>query len=292
MGRPRTRRLLVLVALALVAAAVAAPAAPGSRARSSWTSLLPARQCPHGRFRCVDRVAHALTVHVAQLGCSHDAVFAQAYVDITNAIGGAVRRPGFFDDPHYIARFDAVFASAYGRAWDAWTTGRGKLPPAWRMAFEAAAQHRVTGTGDLMLAINAHIGRDEAFALARAGLTGARGRSHKPDQDRVDSVLEAAMRPMLDQLSARYDPTIGQPNPPTSLDDVAVYQFIAGMRQRAWRLAQALVATRRNRAMRAAVSRNIELQAQQSAAAIEAATAYPPGSNAGAARDAYCAAHT
>ena len=285
------RRLLGLVLVALVAAVCLAPSAPASRRQASWTALLPARQCPQGRFACVDRVAHALTVHVRQLGCSHDAVFAQAYVDITNAIGGAVRRAGFFDDPHYIAHFDAAFAAAYGHAWDAWTTGRGTLAPAWRTAFQAAAQHRVTGTGDLLLAINAHIGRDEAFALARVGLTGAGGRSHKPDQDRVDSVLEAAMRPMLDQLAARYDPTIGQPNPPTSLDDVATYQFIAALRQRAWRLAQALVAARGNPVAEAAVRRSIEAQAQQSAMVIEATTAYPPGSHAGAARDAYCAAH-
>ena len=36
---------------------------------------------------------------------------------------------------------------------------------------------------------------------------------------------------------------------------------------------------------------SIEAQAQRSAMVIEATTAYPPGSRAGAARDAYCAAH-
>ncbi len=135
------------MALATLIAAVAA--APAAAQTLSWTALLPAApagsnpsqapECPAGEPECVDQVAQALATHVAELGCSHNAVFALAYQRITERIAEAVRDPQFFADPRYIAHFDAAFAGEYGRQWDAWAGAAGHVAPAWRTAFDVAA---------------------------------------------------------------------------------------------------------------------------------------------------------
>lgn len=299
-GTRGVTRLLVVALAALVAGASPTPAV--AQAPASWTALLPpapagsdpsqAAECPGGEPECVDQVAAALETHVAELGCSHNAVFPLAYQRITERIAAAVRDPGFFARPRYIARFDAAFAAEYGRQWDAWAHGSGTPAPAWRTSFEVAAARAARGSANLLLALNAHIARDMPLVLERVGLVDADGGSYKPDQDRVNTVLRAAMRPMLTELADRYDPTIDDGDVPTEDDDAAVYQWVAAMRERAWRLAEQLDAADENPVAKAALVVRIEREAQVAATAIAAASAYPPGSSEADARDAYCAAQT
>jgi Family of unknown function (DUF5995) len=290
-------RLLVAVLAALVVGAAAAAAA---QAPPSWTALLPpaapggsdpsqAPECPDGKRVCITQVAEALATHVGELRCSHNAVFALAYQRITERIGAAVDDDGFADR-RYIAHFDAAFAGEYGRQWDAWAYGSGRLAPAWRVAFSVAQARTARGAGNLLLALNAHIGRDMPLVLERVGLVAAESGSRKPDQDRVNAVLEAAMRPMLTELADTYDPAIDDGDVPGGLDESGLYQWVAALRERAWRRAEQLDAADGDPVAKAALVARTEREAQLGALALAAATAYPPASPEPAARDAYCVA--
>jgi hypothetical protein len=302
-GSSAARRLIRVAAAAVAVVVVAAPAPARADLATSWTALLPAApagsdpsqaaECPGGEPQCVDQVADALSAHVAALGCSHNAVFALTYQRITERIGEAVRTAGFFREPTYIGHFDAAFAGEYGRQWDAWAASQPQsAAPAWRIAFAAAEARRVRGMGNLQLALNAHIARDMPIVLERVGLVGAAGASRKPDQDKVNEVLYNATRAIVAELAGRYDATIDDGDVPGSVDDKALYQWVAALRERAWRLAEQLDAADGDAAAKGAVLDRIEAEAQASALAIEKSTAYPPDSSEPAARDAYCAAHS
>jgi len=191
---------------------------------------------------------------------------------------GAAELSRFFVDPGYINHFDAAFAAEYGRQWDAHRDAR-PTAPAWRIAFEAADRERVTATGNLYLALNAHIGRDMPLILARVGLSGPR----HADQNMVNIVLYAAMRALMNELAANYDPSLGL-DVPGGADELTLYQYVAGLRERAWRLAEQLVAAP-TPAARERVQARIEAEAHASALVLRTAFTSPPGGHAAAERD-------
>jgi hypothetical protein len=279
---------LLVAVLALAAPSVASPTTDPA----PWTSLLPgapggsgpdqAAECPGGEHSCVEQVEAALRAHTSALGCDHNGVFARTYLAITRAIGDATATSGTFADPAYINHFDAAFAAEYGRQWDAMRSGRAAAP-AWRVAFDAADRKQVSAVGNLSLAINAHIARDMPLILERVGLNARR----RVDQNKVNKVLYAAMRPMLDELAANYDPSLSS-DVPGSGDELAMYQYIAGLRERAWRLAEELAAAPSPDAERA-VRERIEREAHATALSLRAAHSTDPASV--AARDAYCRTH-
>jgi hypothetical protein len=288
-------RLVCVLVVVAIAAVMAVPArALAQEDPAPWTSLLPAAvagqlpdeaaECPGGEQRCVEQVAAALRRHVIELECDHNAVFARAYLLITRAVANASATPGFFLDPGYINHFDAAFAAEYGRQWDAHRDAR-PTAPAWRIAFEGADRERVTATGNLFLALNAHIGRDMPLILARVGLSAPR----RADQNTVNVVLYAATRALLNELAANYDRSLGL-DVPGSADELTLYQYVAGLRERAWRLAEQLVAAP-TPAARKRVEARIEAEAQASALVLRTAFTSPPGGHAAAERDRYCAAH-
>jgi hypothetical protein len=295
-GGAGCRRYTLTLAALLLALVVCgpAPARADLTDPAPWTSLLPAApvgqgpdqaaECPGGEPTCVHQVEAALSREVTDLRCDHNAVFARAYLLITRDVAAASQTPGFFVDPAYINHFDAAFAAEYGRQWDAHRAGT-KTAPAWQTAFDAADREQVTGPGDLYLALNAHIGRDMPLILARVGLNALR----RADQNKINDVLYAGMRPLLNELAANYDPVLGFDVPGT-LDDLAFYQYVAGLRERAWRLAEELAAAPTDDA-RAAIEARIEAEAETSALALRTTFAYPPVGHGAARRDAYCAAH-
>src|SRR3954447_826250 len=167
-----------------------------------WSSLLPGLAAPYaaddpnicnaGKPQCVDAVAREMSKRLQPLSdsCSHNAVFALLYLDVTYHIGDAVRTAGYFQVPGVISHEDALFASYYFNAFDAYKSGNlAATPSAWQIAFEAANNKEVQGTGDLLLGMNAHINRDLPFVLYRMGLFNSDGTSRKADHDKVNSVL-------------------------------------------------------------------------------------------------------
>src|SRR4029453_9956183 len=88
--------------------------------------------------------------------CNHNTLFALTYLRTTEEYRSAVVEPGFFSDPNFINHQDAVFARFYFDAWDAYRGGNvAATPRAWQLAFAAADQKRVNGTGNILLGMSA-----------------------------------------------------------------------------------------------------------------------------------------
>jgi hypothetical protein len=291
-----------LIALVLLALVLPAPAAAEDPPFVGWTSLLPALSIPYdatspddciaGRTPCVDKTIRQMTRRLDQLAssCDHDAIFSLTYLRVTEEYRRTIDTP-FFDDTPFVNHEDTVFAHYYFAAYDAWAAGDvADVPPAWRIAFDAAQDHQVSASGDLLLGINAHVQRDLPFVLYSIGLVAPDGTSRKQDHDRVDEILNRVSDDVIAEIARRFDPTIDDTNLPTTLDDFAVFQTLVAWRESAWRDAEALAAAP-TAAARDAVAAQIESNAAAEASAIVAATQYPPLSGGSAARDAYCAVH-
>lgn len=289
--------LLVLAVLALTPAAALAEAP----AQAGWADLAPgltagldpasANDCTAGDVACVLAVIAAMTEQTDALGaaCDHNAVFSLGYLRTTEAYLASWQQPGFFDDPAWMNHYDVVFAAYYFDARAAWVEGDlADVPPAWRTAFAAADQRRVSALGNFLLGMNAHINRDLPMVLADVGLTDATGVTHKPDHDRVNIFLDAIAGDVVAEIAARLDPTIDDLDLPGDLEGLLIQQVIALWREAAWRNAELL--TRSPRFLQPVIRAAIEVGAGQLATVIVAATAYPPGQSS-AARDAWCAAN-
>ena len=82
---------------------------------------------------------------------------------------------GRLQNPAATSHLTTWFASYYFRAYDDWHAGREEaVPQAWRIAFDAADNHRVRGLGNLLLGMNGARSRDLAFRCER-GVVSARG---------------------------------------------------------------------------------------------------------------------
>jgi Family of unknown function (DUF5995) len=297
----KPRRLAALFALSVSLAA--APAALGDDAPFvGWSALLPGLSFPYdpaspddcnaGRSQCVDKTIREMTRRFDSLAasCDHNAIFSLTYLRVTQEYRRTIDTP-FFDDTPFVNYEDTLFAHYYFAAFDAWRTGQvADVPPAWRVAFDAAANRAVTAMGDLLLGINGHVQRDLPLVLYSIGLVAPDGSSRKPDHDRVDIILNRVTDDILAEIARRFDPTIDDTNLPTSLDDTTLFQVIAGWREKAWRNAEAL-ADAPTPAARELVVAQIETDAATEARTIEASTAYAPLSGGSRSRDTYCALH-
>jgi hypothetical protein len=248
--------------------------------------------CTAGRVTCVRKLIREMERRFEPLAasCSHQAVFSLSYLRTTQTYLETVETPGFYEDPAFVNHEDAVFAAYYFDAYDAWAAGKIEyVPPAWRVAFRAADQKQVTGSGDLLLGISAHVNRDLPFVLASIGLVAPDGTSRKADHDRVNVMLNQVQEPLLAEQAQRFDPDMAFPATPYGVGYTGLMQTLAAWREWAWRAAERLVAAP-DAAARAEVAAQIEQKAVQEAEAIVAATSYLPPLRSTDARDRYCAA--
>ena len=171
----------------------------------AWTAYLPGwtdQYVPSSDNDCVAGRPSCLRATLKKFGsilkenarsCTHESVFAMTYTRITQSYSYVRDLPGYFQDVPYINHMDAVFAKYYFDAYDNYQSGnRAAVPPAWQTAFDAARDRRMTGTGDLLLGINAHVNRDLPFVLASMGLVRPDGQSGKADFDKADLFLNDA----------------------------------------------------------------------------------------------------
>jgi len=272
-----------------------------------WSEVLPgltegydpssADDCRSGKLRCVDRVIREMTRRFEPLGqaCDHDALFSLMYLRTTEEYRRSVADGTFFEDTAFVNHQDAVFAQYYFDAFDAWDRGdTANTPAAWRIAFDAADRGLVTGSGNMLLGMSAHVNRDLAFVLAEIGLVKPDGSSRKADHDKVNEFLNRVVQPLFAEAAARFDPTVDDGNLPwTTLDETATVQLLFAWREGAWRNAERLVMAP-TEADRAMVAADIEQSAALEAELLVASTAYGPldgllGRR--AARDDFCAAN-
>ena len=271
----------------------------------SWSTLLPGltdaysandpNLCNAGNNQCVAATLREMESRLAplQASCSHDAMFALLYEHITrNYYATVAGDPNFFHDNAFVNHEDAVFASLYFNAFDSYAAGnRAAVPQAWRIALDATASRSVTGMGNILLGVNAHVQRDLPYVLYRIGLTEPDGTSLKPDHDKVNQILYGAFGDAITDAANHLDPTVNLklPRSLTPLGYATLFQAVEGWREAAFRFAEQLAAAP-NAAARALVSQAIEQNATNTALLIRAGSAYGPLSSS-ATRDAYCASH-
>ena len=267
-----------------------------------WPALLPGlttefdpsseNDCTAGRTRCVDAVIREMRRRFDPLAqsCDHDSIFALAYLRTTEEYRRTIEDPTFFEDTAFVNHEDVVFARLYFDAFDAWhRSRRDDVPPAWAIAFQAAADRSVPASGDLELGINAHVQRDLPFALAAIGLVKPDGSSRKPDHNRVNEFLNRVTDDLYAEIARRFDPTIDDADAPGTADDAALFQIIPTWREIAWRNAERLASASSDEE-RAQVAASIEAYAASQAETIRQASGYGPLHDS-AARDAYCSTH-
>jgi hypothetical protein len=295
-----------LSAALVVACAVCGTASP-ARAEDppfvGWVSALPpipmqydatsGDDCVAGRETCVEKTIREMQKRFDPLAaqCAHSAVFALAYLRTTQTYLDSATTSGFYQDPHFVNHEDRVFAEMYFAAYDNWANGRiAYVPPAWRVALNAAAQRQVSGSGDLLLGMNAHVNRDLPFALATIGLVAPDGSSRKADHDKVNVMLNHVVEPLMTEEAARFDPQMENIRTPYGVGYTALMQTLIAWREQAWREAEQLVMAPDDVA-RAQVADAIENNALANAKAIVAATSYAPPATTTSSRDGYCAAN-
>jgi hypothetical protein len=272
-------------------AAVRGASVVSAAAARSWSSQPP---CQKGTIRCVDGVVTEMTDRFDDLAnkCDHDALFALVYLRTTEEYRRTVAADRtFFSDTAYVNREDAVFSEDYFTAYDGWHAGAATAPEAWAIAFEAAERHEVSGLGNILLGMNAHINRDLPFVLASMGLTDANGASRKADHNKVNVILGRVARgPVFEEAAKRFDPSIRNSDVPgTTIDSDVFLQLVVSWRELAWQNAVRLV-TAANDFERGLVADEIEASAAAQALTLKVSSAYLPPLTSSQPRDTYCAA--
>lgn len=242
--------------------------------------------CPGGEPVCIEDVITEMQQRLAPLAasCSHHAIFSLAYLRVTENVKAAADS-GYFADRTWLTQVDAVFAEMYFDTMDTWAAGRkSSVPKAWRLALQAADDRRLTGLGDFMMNMNAHINRDFPHVLAQVGLTAADGSTHKPDHNAYNQRLDSLYHPVFDEEAARFDPTFNQLDL-GPVDEIMVGTIMRGWREMVWRHAEALANA--PTLLRPYVVREIEEYAAMQGQFIQQVFAAPDSS----ARTSYCALH-
>ena len=303
-ARTAVGAVVVTVVSSLVAVGTtAAPAHADLLPYVPWSSYLPGwtdeyvpssdNDCVAGRPNCLNATLkeQSRIADSTASSCDHNAVFARAYVRMTQLYGYTRDIPGYYQDVPYFNHVDAVFARYYTDAYYNWKNGdRSSVPQAWLTAFDAAKSKRVSGTGDLLLGMNAHINRDLPYVMAAAGLVTPDGVNGKADYDAVEAWLYDATAPLIAEFAQRFDPAMDDTQDPFGIGNWTLFQMVSAWRENAWRNAEALVSAP-TPAARALVAANIENTANLAAQAILTSQSYIPLLTSTTSRDNYCAAH-
>ena len=236
--------------------------------------------CRVGDARCVDLVIDEMKRRLQPLArrCDHDAIFPLLYLRTTEKFEETLFGLGY-SDVRGVVREDALFADYYFRAYDAYQRRLGFVPPAWRIAFSAAEQRAVSGVGNALLGMNAHIQRDLPFVLDELDRRG-----HPvsyDDHDRVNVFL--AQVDAAQELAQRFDPAFA-----AGVDPAVLQQLITSWRELAFVNYLRLRDATHLRAW-LTVAADIERYAADMAHVFAQQTAYPAGTDSSA-RDAYCRA--
>jgi hypothetical protein len=298
----RRTRLARLLTLALFLALTT-----GSTARATdppdvpWTDLLPPlavkdpkpKRIPHcarPSVKCIDYEIKSLSAIRAKFRCDHRAVFATTYLTLTKVLRQELRKnPHLFRDPKWLYREDAEFADLYFRTIRNYAY-RKPIAPAWQIAFDTARNDNdADGVQDMLLGINAHVQNDMPYMLAAVGLHDAKGRSHKPDHEAMNHVLDHAFARVVTTLGNQYDPFVNTAtlngNP---FEGTFGVELVRGWREGVWRNAERLL-NAQTKEQRAQVEHQIAQNAALWAQMIVSSPGGPPDYR--ATRDAYCRTH-
>ena len=173
--------------------------------------------CASGDPQCIVDVITEMEDRLAPeaAACDHDAIFGLAYLRVTQNVKAAADN-GYFTDRSWLTQIDAVFAHMYSEPWTPGTLAGDEVPHAWQTALRASDDKSMSGLGDFMLNMNAHINNDFPYALEKVGLTAADGSSHKPDHNAYNDRLDELYLPVFEEEAARFDPTFNNFDPARS----------------------------------------------------------------------------
>jgi hypothetical protein len=259
------------------------PADP--RLYASYSLRATPNSCRNGSPTCVDSTIADMTRRFNGLAprCDHDAVFSLLYLRVTERYRQLAAIPGQFVSVRTVNWEDRVFYDLYAGSFADWHASRpASVPPIWRLAYAGADAKQLTGSGDVILAMAAHILRDLPFALWRVSM-GARS-----DHLQINAMLRSVYRSVVAELARRFDPTITLADVVPG-SNVLVVDAIAQWRDKAWRDGQALLAAPTD-AARTEVAYRIEREAWATGLTIYLGLRYPV-QQATATRDTYCAAN-
>src|SRR4051812_5422200 len=267
---------------------------------TDWITVLPgltpgydpadSNICKSGKEQCQATLYNEMARRFQPLSdsCSHNAMFSLLYLRVTRHVWDSIWHNGdYFADKGFMTHYGAVFGNYYFDGYDAWAKGSPATPTAWKIALDAAKNKQVTGLGNLLLGMNAHINRDLPFVLYKIGLVAPDGTSRKHDHDLINQVLYQAYAEAIDEAGRRFDPSLQGQSGTAQID--SGIQSVVLWREEAWRNAERL-ATASSDAERAVISQQIEQAANTEAALLKATNSYNPLQTS-ATRDAYCAAH-
>lgn len=242
--------------------------------------------CINGEPQCIEDVITEMQQRLVPLAssCSHDAIFSLAYLRVTQNVKAAADA-GYFADRKWLTQIDAAFAQMYFDTMDTWKAGtKAGVPKAWRLTLQATEDKSMTGIGDFMMNMNAHINNDFPYVLEKVGLTAADGTSHKPDHNAYNQRLDSLYHPVFDEEAARFDPMFNKLDL-GPVDEVVVGAIMRGWREVVWRHAEALANA--PAALRPLVEKQISEYAAGQAQFIQLLFASPNPT----ARATYCATH-
>ena len=179
----------------------------------------------------------------------------------------------------------ANFSNRYFTAFRHYRKGL-RLPPSWRIAFEAMDSGDYNAGQDVLLFSNAHVQHDLPFVYAEMGLRTRSGESRKPDHDAVNAINTRVYDGIQDYIAEHYDPSFEAIDAsPSPVEEIVTLEGIKGWRELAFRNGERLLAAE-TPADRQRVAQAIRNNATRWAELIT--TVQNPGHR--AARDAYCAA--
>jgi hypothetical protein len=216
----------------------------------------------------IDDVVARMAALLATLDGDPARFFLGTYLRTTQAIGRAVD-DGAFEDPDWMAAWDAEFAGRYVRALEAHRRDPRTPPAPWRLAF--GARPDLPPEAHVLLGVNAHINFDLPQSLVAMIPTadfrdplqlGSRERDH----ERVDDVLArrvAAEDLALERAGGRRTPVDRVLAP---VNRAASRAFLREARRKVWANAAALDAARQ--AGSAALARRVADLEEVSAARV------------------------
>jgi hypothetical protein len=234
----------------IAAALIAAPAARADHHDENlpWPQALPALvhapghghpvpNCETPSVACVDDLASRLEAQwrAWDATCDHRAVMALSYLRITQELAREMRA-GKFDHPKWMAFLVADFSNRYFATIADYDAGR-PVAPAWKIALDAMTKGNTTAAQDVLLFSNAHVGHDYPYALLSQGLVS------KHDHDQINEVNTRILDGVVDEIAARYDPSMAWLDiKPYAFDEAAALEMILGWRELTWRNAELLSA--------------------------------------------------
>jgi Family of unknown function (DUF5995) len=113
---------------------------------------------------------------------------------------------GFFDDGPRMDRFDALFASRYFTAYDAFRSG-GQPTKSWQLAFQSTQSGGLIILQDLLVGINAHINLDLGV-VAGETFQGQALQDFHGDFNKINDILFGLIPP-VETVISRFSPLIG-----------------------------------------------------------------------------------